>query len=47
MKKRAIEIPVRFGKDLSRYTEKGYLVRNLFGFLVVVALLIITLTSQS
>lgn len=47
MKKRIIDMPVKFGKDISRYTEKGYIARNLFGFLVVVALLIITLTSQS
>lgn len=47
MKKRAMDLPAKFGKDLSRYTEKAYVVRNLFGFLVVVALLLITLTSQS
>jgi hypothetical protein len=47
MKKRVIEMPAKFGKDLSRYAEKGYIIRNLFGFLVVVALLLITLTSQS
>ena len=33
-------------KDAPHYTENGYIARNLFGFLVVVMLLLITLVTQ-
>jgi len=29
-----------------RYAEKGYIVRNLFGFLIVIMLLLITLVNH-
>jgi hypothetical protein len=47
MKKITTEFASSMAKDVSRYTEKGYIIRNLVGFIVVIALLLITLTSQS
>jgi hypothetical protein len=29
-----------------RYAEKGYVIRNLFGFLIVIMLLLITLVTK-
>lgn len=45
MKKRIITSQT-IGKDAPRYTEKGYIARNMFGFLIVVMLLLITLINQ-
>lgn len=45
MKKRNITSQA-IGKGDPRYAEKGYIVRNLLGFLVVVMLLLITLVTQ-
>jgi hypothetical protein len=47
MKKRNLEFRSASARDVARYTERGYIARNLIGFMVVVALLLITLTSQS
>ncbi|HKO82738.1 MAG TPA: hypothetical protein VJU78_20170 [Chitinophagaceae bacterium] len=45
MKKRIISSQT-IDKDAPLYTEKGYIARNLFGFIIVVMLLLITLVNQ-
>lgn len=45
MKKRIIASQI-IDKNAPRYTEKGYIARNLFGFIIVVMLLLITLVTQ-
>lgn len=45
MKKEIRTSPI-IDKNAPRYIEKGYIARNLVGFIVVVMLLLITLVTQ-